>query len=258
MINNYIKILNHISDNESKKTIKKFADSLFLVEKNNMEYCTDFFNPKEIEYAIACLKYFPTISYSIIPNVDKCERNCIVINKNKYKDNIYLDYLLAKKVKNNISHRDILGSILALGITREKIGDILISDDEIIIILKSVLSNYIIQNLDTISKYKVIFEKIDFIEFDKFTVKKEKHSVIISSLRIDNIIAEITNFSRKKTNDIIKKGIVKVNHEEVNKAYMELKENDIISIKGFGRYKVLEILGRTKKDKIRIIYEKFL
>lgn len=258
MKNDYSKVLNHITDIETKQTIKKFIDSLFAVEKKGISYCSDFLLPNEIKYCIDSVNSFADIEYEIIPSEDFTERNCILLKgrENPTADD-YIDYISCKNPSNEISHRDVLGSILGLGINRSKVGDILFIDDEIFIIVRNSLTNYILQNLLTISKYNVSFNIVDKIDFNNISRDEKVFSAIVSSLRYDVIIAEITNYSRNKASLLIKSGKVKINHEIVNKMHLDICEGDLISIRGFGRFKYIENSGLTRKNKYKIKYLKY-
>ena len=73
-----------------------------------------------------------------------------------------------------------------------------------------------------------------------------------SSLRLDVTLAAAFNISRQKAQSIIQQGLARVNWEKVEQASFECREGDIMSARGFGRCKLMEINGKTKKDKCRI------
>ena len=86
----------------------------------------------------------------------------------------------------------------------------------------------------------------------------EEHEIIISSLRIDNVISGIINSSRSKTLEKIKNKEVIVNYEVMNKCSYTIKENDIISIKRFGKYKYVGKINETKKNNYVIKFLKYI
>lgn len=259
MHKDYSQILNHIKDIKTKQTVKKFIDSLLVVEQKNISYITDFMTPNEIEYCKRAINTFYSGDYEILPDRDSCERNCILLHSvgEYFDEDDYIDYISCARINDNIDHRDVLGSILGLGISRNKIGDIIFTDDEIIIILKNSLTNFVISNLNSIGKYKVEFRRVDKIDFNKIQDSSKSYIGIVSSLRIDVVLSEITNLSRKNTGILIKSGKIKINHEVSNKNHIELEEGDLISVRGYGRYRLNEVLGKTRKDKLRIDFEKF-
>ncbi len=255
----YLKILNHISDIETKQTIKKFIDSLFVVKERNITHCSDFLTPNEVNYCVKSIQTFSNLNYKIIPNKENCERNCILIGEKIEYLNIYdyINFISCEKISDSITHRDVLGSILALGVVRSKIGDILINENNIYIVIRKNIANYILSNLNTIGRNNISFKIVEDIPFDNILEECKEYTATVSSLRMDVILAEILRLSRNKVASTIKSGRVKINHEEEKKIHRELIQGDVISVRGHGRFRFTEVLGKTKKDKTRIKYIEF-
>lgn len=257
------KYINHIQDEEIKKTIKYFTDSLFVVSEKGFNYATDFFNPKEIEYAVDILNTFPNIDYKIEGGFKNAERSIIVIGKyvNEY---IASDYLKLYKIENygeDITHRDILGAVLNLGIDRKKIGDIGIYENYAIISVKDTVAKFIDLNLNKIKNYNIFINEIDNFIDENLIIPKEKTEEFfgtVSSLRLDSIVSEIINISRSSASDLINRGYVKLNFEQIFKISEEVEENSLISIRGYGRFILSELKGKSKKGRQKIMYEKIL
>ncbi len=244
------KVLGHITDIATKQTIKSFADSLFVVMDRESTYCTDFLSPGEINYCISLMNTYGFEDYIIYPSEKNCERNVIILH-GRYNDPDPKDYVKSLSFHledSKINHRDVLGAILSLGVTREKLGDILFTEDKAIIFLRNTIANFVLINLNKIGNKNV--ELFEIQDFDFSEVKKDhiKKNMVLSSLRLDTICSGIMNVSRNKARDKILKGDVKLNHIECKKAHEIIENNSIISIKGYGRFKYIESLGRTKKD----------
>ena len=94
---------------------------------------------------------------------------------------------------------------------------------------------------------------------DVCQVKKEftELKTTVASLRIDAIISSCYGISREESNIIIKNGKVNLNYKEVQSASKQVKEGDLISVRGFGRFILESILGETRKDRIRIVIKKY-
>ena len=158
------------------------------------------------------------------------------------------------------SHRDCMGSILALGVKRETMGDIFVSADgrSAYVCLKNVTAKYLVENLEYISRDKI---KVECIDFGKLPIVERKFSVItgtVASERLDCIIALATNLSREKSKQLISAGLVNVNHFEETKCDTEICEGDILSVRGYGRYVVKELGGITRKGRNRVIVHKMI
>ncbi|MFS0688167.1 RNA-binding protein [Sporosarcina sp. 179-K 8C2 HS] len=153
-----------------------------------------------------------------------------------------------------LEHRDILGSLMALGIDRSKFGDIRLEEDVVQFAAAEEMKDYLTANLTSIGKSKVRIEELgssdDLIVMAE-SWKEELHT--ISSLRLDSLVASLVNCPRQKAVALIQNDKVKVNHVIRNQQAFEVNESDILSIRGSGRFKIMSIEGRTRKDKIRLL-----
>ncbi|MBE1553542.1 RNA-binding protein [Sporosarcina limicola] len=156
-----------------------------------------------------------------------------------------------------LEHKDILGSMMSLGIDRSKFGDIRVGDDEVQFALVGELKDYMTANFISIGKAKVTMEVNNHRESLLVTTETWIEEIyIISSLRLDVVVAALINLSRQKAASLIHGEKVKVNWTVRNQPAFELHESDILSIRGSGRFKVIAIEGRTRKDKIRLLIGK--
>src|SRR5699024_232190 len=151
-----------------------------------------------------------------------------------------------------LQHRDVLGAFLSLGIKRDKLGDISVENGTIQILLASEIAHYSQLNLTKIKNATIKLEEKPLSEpIEKKVVWKEKMTTV-SSLRLDNVIKEIYNISRKVASEMIVKGKVKVNFKIVEDAKLQLQPNDLLSVRGKGRSKLVSVHGQTKKGRLRI------
>jgi len=152
-----------------------------------------------------------------------------------------------------LEHKDVLGAFMSLGIKRSKIGDLIVTEDTIQILVASEIVTYVKMNLTGIKKAGVQFEE----KPHKLLLEKREEwsesSGTVASLRLDIILKEIYNLSRQKASLYIEKGLVKVNFQTVDNPAFLLEEGDMISVRGKGRSQLDSIEGKTKKDKWRII-----
>lgn len=151
-----------------------------------------------------------------------------------------------------IEHRQVLGTLMSLGLKREKFGDILSEDDTIQLMLADEISEYVRMELKQIGKAKISMKDIPMK--DRIESKEEwmEKVTTVSSLRLDVVLAAIYNDSRQKAQTLIKSNQVKVNWKTVDNSSFEVEAGDVISARGYGRSKLLSIEGRTKRDKWRI------
>lgn len=195
------------------------------------------------------------------------------LKKNEY--NVYYPYKDSEKVMlytgkvpkvklfkiytvENIRHQDILGSLFALNIDSSYFGDIVLYNDYYYVFVSDDLALYIKDNLKMVGNKKVSLEEVNLSVLDNYERKYEEKEIIVSSLRIDNIISGIINTSRKVALDKIKNKEVIVNYDVMNKNSYILKENDIFSIRRYGKYKFVGIVKSTKKNNFIVRYLKYI
>ena len=195
------------------------------------------------------------------------------LKKNEY--NVYYPYKDSEKVMlytgkipkvklfkiyavENIRHQDILGSLFSLNIDSSYFGDIVLFNDYYYVFVSEDLALYIKDNLKMVGNKKVSLEEVDLSVLDNYERKYEEKEMIISSLRVDNVISGIINTSRKVALDKIKNKEVVVNYDVMNKNSYILKENDIFSIRRYGKYKFVGIVKSTKKNNFIVRYLKYI
>lgn len=151
-----------------------------------------------------------------------------------------------------IGHRNILGSIMSLGIERNTFGDIYLKNQEIYLFVSNEIEKYLISNMPNIANQKLKFEKIDSLEEVSKNETKNK-SIQVSSMRLDAIIARTINLSRTIASEIIEEGNVAINHLECKNTSHQCKIGDIISVRKFGRITILENTKITKKERLVLL-----
>ena len=153
-----------------------------------------------------------------------------------------------------LKHPDVLGAILSSGLERSKFGDIRIEDGYVQFAVASEVADYVRLHVTSIGKVKVQVEELIQTE-PLLTIAEEwfEQSHTVASMRLDVVMATVLNISRQKSQALISGGKVKVNWTVREQVAFELQEGDILSVRGFGRAKVMATEGRTKKDKIRLI-----
>lgn len=153
-----------------------------------------------------------------------------------------------------LSHRDFLGSILGLGIKREKIGDIIVYEKEGYIIIDDSIKKFILQNYKKVGRINV---EVDIVSIDKIKVKSPEYSVItdtVASLRCDNVVSSIFNVSRTKATEYIKRGLVFCNNMQIEKPDKLIEENDKITLRGKGKGYLIKIGDKSRKGRTYITF----
>lgn len=168
----------------------------------------------------------------------------------------------ALKIKGSFSkeltHRDYLGSLLSLGIDRSKLGDIVLcSDNSAICFVCEDICEYIRTNLSKIGNQGVHIEEATAHETGKIKRKYIRMELVCASMRLDAVVGAITKLSRQKAADLVMGEKVKINHRTVKDNSRSVKEGDLLSIRGFGRFTIKAEGSKTRKDRLHISVDKY-
>ena len=164
---------------------------------------------------------------------------------------------LQKKFSDKLSHRDYLGAILNLGVERCKIGDILVEENYAIIFVQKTLEDFMLDELKRIKHTSVMATVEDVQDFHYQPTTKEMKGTV-SSLRLDSLLALAFTSSRSKLVAFIEGGKVFVNGKLITSNGYQIKENDIISVRGLGRFRYMETISQTKKGRYYVTLELYI
>lgn len=158
-----------------------------------------------------------------------------------------------------LTHRDYLGSILSLGIERETLGDICVIDEHsALVFCTKDIESHILLSLNAIGNDRVKVERTEVDINMPSTQKYQAFTDTVASERLDCVVASIFNLSRGKAQNLITGGAVEHNYEIAQKTDTAVKENDIISARGYGKYIIRDISQPTKKGRIRLFADKYI
>ena len=249
---------------ENKVLISRINDLAKQTLQKHVYVFSDFLTPAQAEDTLKTAESFRELKFMLFGGNNKSERRVIGFCPD-YMEISDSDFPIDivrissnKKFSAEISHRDYLGSILGLGIDRSKTGDILIFDGSALCYVKSEISGYVAANLFKVGKNSV---EAEVLSLDKVCIpeaKTEEKSFTVSSLRLDAVAGGAFNMARGKIQDLIEGEKVFVNFMTQSSPSKNVSENDMISVRGFGRVKVLSVNGRTKKDRISITVLKYI
>ncbi len=251
---------------ENKLLIAKVVDKFeFSKTKNKITY-TDFLNMAEISVAKKYLKENKINNFVFYGGREEADRNILLF----YPEKISLEMLeknyekilevIRIKLPNGIEyeHREFLSGIMKLGIKREKFGDIVVTDFGADIISLSEVSQYLVDGLKNLTRFKKSEIKVENIKELKVVENEfEDIKIIISSIRLDNFVSELARCSRTNAQEIIKEGRVFINQINEYKDDKKVNINDIITIRGKGKFIFSGIEKETKSGRLLINMKKY-
>ncbi|WP_419726764.1 RNA-binding protein [Terrisporobacter petrolearius] len=252
-----LKLTAHIKDIDLKNKMFRIIDKANGCLKNYDVRFSDFLNPFEVESAKAILNANDDLKYTVDGGYDESERKIVFIYP------FYMDYedinetLRFIQIEGNfkfksISHKDYLGSLLSLGIKREKIGDIIIHENFCQVIVTFDICDFILINLEKVARNNVKLKEISRKEVVYNPPNYKEINFTVSSSRIDCIISGLYNISRQESAKLISNEKVQVNYEKITSCSKEIKSESLISVRGKGRSQINNIGGLTKKGKIKV------
>ncbi|MCR4999110.1 MAG: hypothetical protein K6A05_04630 [Lachnospiraceae bacterium] len=158
------------------------------------------------------------------------------------------------KYAETLTHRDVLGSLMNQGIERELLGDILVTEERILVFCKDQIADYLADSIHRIRHTDVICRQIPMEEVN-YTPHFRLASAQIASNRLDAFIAEACHLSRQKAQDLVRGELVYVNGRVESRGTYALKPMDVLSIRGYGKLQFLSEEGLTKKGKQKITFQ---
>ncbi|MGN0774491.1 MAG: RNA-binding protein [Candidatus Ventricola sp.] len=151
----------------------------------------------------------------------------------------------------SVSHRDLLGSFMALGLTRSCAGDMIIAGADIYLFAHAQTADFIAQSMKSAGR-----TPLDFCALTETPQMPEpegtRFSAVVSSLRLDGVLAAAYKLSRGEAAESIRAGLVKVDHLACDRVDAPLKEGALLSLRGRGRVRLVSVDGMTRKQRIGI------
>ncbi len=248
-----------------RKDEQQFIDQVIEWKENVLNQyspkLTDFLDPREQEIVSSVVGEHLDVKVTFSGGVEDAERKRAFLYPDFYettKDDFQLTLFEVQYASKFITlqHRQVLGSLMSLGLKRNKFGDIRFYNESIQFICASEISDYLRANFFEVGRAKITLNELDINQFIPHRENVQEVVTTVSSLRLDVVGAAIYNLSRQTIQPLITSGLVKVNWKVVDSVSFECREGDTISIRGYGRSKVTSIEGRTKKDRIRIVVSK--
>lgn len=254
---------------ENKEKDFKLAnviDKFEIARKKNKIQNTCFFNEQEILQVEKEIRMYN--NYFFFGGYEEATRKILIVHPEKFTKEIaeknieniikVINIKLPNEQIGVYTHSDYLSCLMKLGLERERFGDIIVFEDEAYIIVLKENAEYIRENLSHLTRLKK--SSIEIKEVVEIRVKPQEYEeirIVISSERLDNFVAELAKCSRKIAEEYILSERVLVNNQLETKNSKQIKEKDVITIRGKGKYVVDEFAGTNKKERKIYIIKKY-
>lgn len=260
---------------EDKLLIAKVNDKINMCKEKNKIINTEFLSKYKVELIQKELNRLKEKNYLFYGGYEEADYKVLILYPDKLKNSfeelkngIKEEYglTIAEKSINNIvkiiritlpkelvgayEHRDYLSAVMKFGLTRARIGDIIPRNDGADIIVLKENAEYLKNSLQELIRFRKSEIEIKNIQDLRIEEKRyEEFKISVTSNRLDNFVSEIAKVSRNKAEEIINDERVMVNSKIELRLSRDIKENDVIVIRGKGKFKVGQIQGTNRKGK---------
>lgn len=245
--------------NEQELCKKRLIDLSKQANRKGIVLFSDFLNLNEQNIYQQNLKFYESKTESF-GGVEFAERQIIAF----IPDALYYEWeypIAALKITpsypkfaERLGHRDILGALMHLGIDRGKIGDIYVSDDAYYIICEESIADFFIEQLDKIRHTVVKLSYVSLEELKSVQNMKEMDGIVTSN-RLDSILACVFKLSRSQALELIRGEKVFINGKSIQNSSYTVKPEEIVSLRGYGRFIFVGEVGTTGKGRSKIKYK---
>lgn len=266
------------NNSEAQKLLASRASDYLRQADRGELVCGNFLTPQEAAYTLSVLREMRASERAFLFGGYKdAERKRIFVLPSFLSDfdgdceekaKTYFPDELSSSVKaimirgsgfRELSHRDYLGSILSLGIERCSVGDIAVQDKHgAVVFCTDKIFDYLLSGIDRIASDKVTVS--EFLPDCDFGAKREYQPIrdTVASERLDCIVGALTNLSREKAQTLIRSGLCEVNYLQETRVDVAVKPPSVITLRGYGKYDVLDFDGETKRGRLRLIAQKYV
>ena len=256
------KILRFYRGTEGEEAAIRLTDLAQGAQKSQTFRLSGFLTPYEQDIATTVAANFPNIKVDFSGGYGGAERQRAVFADADFAGTPSFAIAVVKAVWRGefvrLSHRDVLGAVMNVGLSREVVGDIIATGEWAKILVDEKTADYFCQNLTQIGGAKVTTTIDDLADIAPKEERTKDIKATVASLRIDSITAAGFGISRSKAATDIGEDKVKLNWHDVKNAAQAVKEGDVLSMRGRGRLEVVTVGGTTKKGRISVLLRRYI
>ena len=251
---------------EERVLLARALDKLELAQNRSVPACTPFLSPGEQASVTDLLNAWGRPRHLFFGGYEGAERAVCAFLPDWQEESDFLAdpegpvaaLEAAFPADAELSHRDILGALMGLGITREKLGDILLDHGRCqVLVLRDALP-ILLSQWESAGRWKMKLREIPLEQLEAKPPQVKTIRDTVAALRLDAVLAAGFSTSRSKAADLVSAGRVSVNHRECAKADRTVGEGDVLSCRGLGKCVVKEVLGQSKKGRFMLVLERYI
>ena len=247
---------------EDRLLLARVLDKFEQRERRSIPASTGFLSPREQTLAVSLLNAAGIREgYRLDGGYEGAERKVLTFLPDwAEEDPEALAFLRAafRGADSTLTHRDILGSLMGQGITRERVGDILISDHSADVVVSPSLAEFLLQSWDSAGRVRLDISRIDREALTVPRVQMREVRDTVSSLRLDAVVASAFSLSRGRAAELIAAGKVSLDHVPCEKPDKPVAEGAVLTVRGLGKARLAECGKVTKKGRIALRIERYV
>lgn len=256
------KILRYYRASGEEEQAAKLLDLAELVARNHKYKTSEFLDPYGFSIAETIAAHYDAITLVSNGGYMGAERVKAAFAAADFPGKVDFGIKAIKAVWDfryyHLSHRDILGALMGLGIKREVLGDIIMTGEACQIIIDSTMNGFVFENFTQAGSAPVSLSEIALTDIMPRVEKVKEIKTTLASLRLDVVAAAGFGVSRSKMADDIAVDKIKLNWQDAKSSSQAVKSGDVISMRGRGRLEVCEIFGQTKKGRTSVLLKRFM
>lgn len=259
-------VLNRLArDGEERILLARVLDKMQLAGERGVPAVTPFLSPHERDGVERLIREMGSPRHRFTGGIDQAER-CVCAFLPDWMEEFPSDGEDAPMTAlravwsggTALTHRDFLGALMGMGITREKVGDILVGQGSCDMIVLKEIAPFLLQSMDSAGRCRLSLSEVPLSEVQQPPCKVVQRRDTVASLRLDAVMSSGMGISRGKAADLISAGRVTLNWRECTRPDKPVAEGDTISCRGLGKCVLKEVGGESKKGRILIGMERYL
>lgn len=241
---------------EEKILLARIEDLVQRADNGEIGYI-GFLSESETALADSYLKH-RTQDYTFFGGFDEAARRYLCVHPDWCEPQFPITaFTFSYRKAKALAHRDFLGALTALGITRQSIGDILVESGRAVAFVSTGVAKFVKTQIEKIGNEGVDITEGYTLPLPELS-KKQSFSATVASGRVDCVVGALCNLSRSRSLEIIENGFVSINSKTVEKSTARVVDGDKISIRGYGRFEIESASELSKKNRVILKYNKYV
>lgn len=265
---NHYEQLKDYRNPEDKLCLAQILDKIEFVQKRNQIEATDFLDLSQLSLVESFFRKIHFHNFQFFGGYEDAERKIVflypdsytpeMVQKNNSKFLKVLRISFDSPQNPPYEHRVYLSGIIKLGIRREKVGDILVRPDGADLLIVSSMESILPKELASLTRFRNATITIRPLE-DLLQKEKtfEPLSIIVPSLRLDNLVSDLAKTSRSNANVLITSNLVFLNGKCDLKPSKQVAPGDVITIRRKGKFIFREIEKTTKSGNLVLKIDRY-